>query len=174
METDGTVMAGSLSLISRVIYTFESMKQFLKYISSPFLPYLLLKWPSMFLNLDHLYMKLHEVCLVQGGEEEAYRMLIYLSVGSLLPYIESLDSWLYEGILHDPFNEMFFYGNKAVSINDAEFWEKSYRLRSPSYQKLDGDLSSVTHDANNRSLQLCPLFIREIAGKSFLLENRCS
>ncbi|GAB2291372.1 hypothetical protein Dimus_025630 [Dionaea muscipula] len=114
--------------------------------------------------LDHLYMKLHEVCLVQGGEEEAYRMLIYLFVGSLLPYIESLDSWLYEGILHDPFNEMFFYENKAVSINDAEFWEKSYLLRSLSYQKLDGDLSSVTHDANNRSLQLCPLFIRDIDG----------
>jgi len=27
-------------------------------------------------------------------------------VGSLLPYIESLDSWLFEGILDDPFGEV--------------------------------------------------------------------
>lgn len=36
-------------------------------------------------------------------------MLLFVFVGSLLPYIESLDSWLYEGTLDDPFNEVMFY-----------------------------------------------------------------
>ncbi|KAL0351957.1 UNVERIFIED_CONTAM: Gamma-tubulin complex component 5 [Sesamum calycinum] len=55
--------------------------------------------------LNHLYVKLNEVCLVQGGEEDAYRMLLYILVGSLLPYIESLDCWLFQGTLDDPFDE---------------------------------------------------------------------
>ncbi|XP_021732255.1 uncharacterized protein LOC110699027 isoform X5 [Chenopodium quinoa] len=55
--------------------------------------------------LDQLYKKLNETCLVQGGEEDAYRMLLYLFLGSLLPYIEILDSWIFEGILDDPYNE---------------------------------------------------------------------
>lgn len=113
--------------------------------------------------LDHLYKKLHEVCLVQGGEEEAYRLLLYLFVASLLPYIESLDSWLYEGILDDPFNEMFFYENKTVSISDAAFWEKSYLLRSFSHQKSDPGLSSAPHDRSITDLEACPIFIRDIA-----------
>ncbi|MCI25384.1 gamma-tubulin complex component 4, partial [Trifolium medium] len=52
--------------------------------------------------LDYLHKKLEEMCLVQGGEEEAYLMVLYMYVGSLLPYIEGLDSWLFDGILDDP------------------------------------------------------------------------
>lgn len=33
-------------------------------------------------------------------------MVLYMYVGSLLPYIEGLDSWLFEGILDDPFGEV--------------------------------------------------------------------
>ncbi|XP_071925269.1 uncharacterized protein [Coffea arabica] len=55
--------------------------------------------------LNQLYRKLDEVCLVQGGEEDAYRMLLYIFTGSLLPYVEGLDSWLFEGTLDDPFEE---------------------------------------------------------------------
>ncbi|GMH04061.1 hypothetical protein Nepgr_005900 [Nepenthes gracilis] len=113
--------------------------------------------------LDYLYQKLHEVCLVRCGEEEAYLMLLYLFVGSALPYIESLDSWLYDGILHDPYNEMFFYLNKEVSINDAEFWEQSFLLRFPSQPKLDTELSGVTSEKNNEDPHACPLFIKDIA-----------
>nr|XP_010940138.2 LOW QUALITY PROTEIN: gamma-tubulin complex component 5-like [Elaeis guineensis] len=76
--------------------------------------------------LDHLFQKLNEVCLVQGDKEEAYHMLLVLFVGSLLPYLEGLDSWLYDGTLDDPYNEMFFYANSAVSIDQPAFWEMSY------------------------------------------------
>ncbi|KAL2538053.1 Spc97/Spc98 family of spindle pole body (SBP) component [Forsythia ovata] len=86
--------------------------------------------------INHLYAKLNEVCLVQGGEEDAYRMLLYILLGSLLPYIEGLDSWLFEGTLDDPFEEIFFYANKEVAIDKAEFWEKSYLPRSAMSQKL--------------------------------------
>ncbi|KAL8172082.1 LOW QUALITY PROTEIN: hypothetical protein V2J09_023886 [Rumex salicifolius] len=113
--------------------------------------------------LDQLYKRLHEVCLVQGGEEDAYRMLLYLFVASLLPYIECLDSWLYEGILDDPFNEMFFYENKSVSISDAAFWEKSYLLRSFSPQKSDPGFSSASHDRSFTDSEACPKFIRDFA-----------
>lgn len=139
--------------------------------------------------LDHLYVKLNEVCLVQGGEEEAYHMLLYLLVGSVLPYIEGLDSWLYDGTLEDPFEELFFYANNAISIdhiNQAEFWEKSYLLRSRcrhsgtglSGTAIGNDGESMVNDNKRISdrepnltkknktttdLEVCPLFVKDIA-----------
>ncbi|KAG1366262.1 Gamma-tubulin complex component [Cocos nucifera] len=85
--------------------------------------------------LDYLFKKLNEVCLLQGDEEEAYHMLLMLFVGSLLPYLEGLDSWLYDGTLDDPYNEMFFYANSAVTIDQPAFWEMSYLLRSCRWKK---------------------------------------
>ncbi|GLT50023.1 hypothetical protein SLA2020_235370 [Shorea laevis] len=142
--------------------------------------------------LDYLYTKLDEACLVQGGEEEAYKMLVHTFVGSLLPYIEGLDSWLFEGTLDDPFEELFFYANKAISVDDAEFWEKSYLLKLAQYQKLKVELAAATDahlhvsmtkdkketserefistsipmkgkEPKNRDLLACPLFIKDIA-----------
>ncbi|KAK7410013.1 hypothetical protein VNO78_00477 [Psophocarpus tetragonolobus] len=95
--------------------------------------------------LDYLHKKLDEVCLVQGGEEEAYQMVLYMYVGSLLPYIEGLDSWLFEGSLDDPFGEMFFFTNKEASVDEAEFWEKSYLLRMLHHNKLDSKFSSTNY-----------------------------
>lgn len=108
--------------------------------------------------LDHLYKRLNEAYLMQGGEEEAYKMLLFLFVGSLLPYIQSLESWIYEGILDDPYNELFFYENKSVSISDTDFWEKSYLLRSLTHQKVDTGVSGVAPKD-----QVCPLFMKDIA-----------
>ncbi|KAM3341979.1 gamma-tubulin complex component 5 [Capsicum galapagoense] len=151
--------------------------------------------------LDYLYKKLTEVCLVQGGEEDAYRMILHAFVSSLLPYIEGLDSWLYEGILDDPFEEMFFRANKRIAVEESEFWEKSYLLRSA---KLDNgcvtdsllsikrtndvsrkelnDASGLTKEkeAKERDSDVCPLFIKEIArdiisaGKSLQLVQHTS
>ncbi|KAL2512973.1 Spc97/Spc98 family of spindle pole body (SBP) component [Abeliophyllum distichum] len=138
--------------------------------------------------INHLYAKLNEVCLVQGGEEDEYRMLLYILMGSLLPYIEGLDSWLFEGTLDDPFEEMFFYANKEIAIEKAEFWEKSYLPRSAISQKLHvldfaSDLLPSTKEkrnvsgresislsgiakekeANKNSFQLCPFFMKDTA-----------
>ncbi|XP_059432083.1 uncharacterized protein LOC132165504 isoform X2 [Corylus avellana] len=145
--------------------------------------------------LDYLYKKLDEVCLVQGGEEEAYQMLLHIFVGSLLPYIAGLDSWLFEGTLDDPFEEMFFYANRAISVDEAEFWEKSYLLRLVQFQKSGDELSTTTHatdrvpltndkkeisDWSIRNCQACPLFIKDIsksilsAGKSLQLVRHVS
>jgi hypothetical protein len=33
-------------------------------------------------------------------------MLLVIFVGSLLPYLRCLDSWLYDGILDDPYEEV--------------------------------------------------------------------
>lgn len=85
--------------------------------------------------LDHLFKKLNEVCLVQGGEEDAYHMLLAIFAESLLPYLEVLDTWLYEGILDDPYEEMFFYSNNTVSIDQPSFWETSYLLRQSTWSK---------------------------------------
>ncbi|OAY57168.1 gamma-tubulin complex component 5 isoform X1 [Manihot esculenta] len=132
--------------------------------------------------LDYLYKKLDEVCLVQGGEEEAYLMVLHILVGSLLPYIEGLDSWLFKGSLDDPFEEMFFYDNRGISVDESEFWEKSYHFRQVQSQKFDvvnsllnnkkeiGEKDSVSlsmsvkgKEQNNKELQVCPLFIKNIA-----------
>ncbi|XP_008452496.2 uncharacterized protein LOC103493512 isoform X1 [Cucumis melo] len=104
--------------------------------------------------LDNLYKKLDEVCLIQNGQvertvvEETYQMLLHIFVGSLLPYIEELDSWVFEGILDDPFEELFFYANEAVSVDEHDFWEKSYSLRS---LRLDGEINlSIKKETSER------------------------
>ncbi|XP_045823058.1 gamma-tubulin complex component 5 [Trifolium pratense] len=140
--------------------------------------------------LDYLHKKLEEMCLVQGGEEEAYLMVLYMYVGSLLPYIEGLDSWLFDGILDDPSDEMFFFANKEVSVAEAEFWEKSYLIKKLQHGKLDTELSSTDYagmPASNKKKEMgmrdsislsstiqgkeqiirdcpaCPLFIKDLA-----------
>ncbi|KAK1435405.1 hypothetical protein QVD17_01168 [Tagetes erecta] len=121
--------------------------------------------------LNHLYERLNDACLVQGGEEDSYRMLLYIFVGCLLPYIEVLDSWIFEGILDDPFEEMFFYANKAIAIDEAEFWEKSYLLRSTQQKKLgmaqvtqrNISVPSKIKGQTERDLVVCPLFFKDIA-----------
>ncbi|KAI4389907.1 hypothetical protein MLD38_002076 [Melastoma candidum] len=93
--------------------------------------------------LDSLYVRLDEACLVQGGQEEAYQVLLHLFVGSVLPYIQVLDSWLYQGILDDPFEELFFYANSNVSIKDADFWDRSYLLKTMKDARQGAQRSSV-------------------------------
>jgi gamma-tubulin complex component 5 len=114
--------------------------------------------------LNYLYKKLNEVCHVQGGEEDAFRMLLYIFVGSVLPYIQCIDSWLFEGILDDPFEEVFFYANKDIEVDESEFWEKSYLLRSTQYEnKGKQSVSGKGKVRTDRDLQVCPLFIKDIA-----------
>jgi hypothetical protein len=38
-------------------------------------------------------------------------MLLHIFAGSVLPYIEGLDSWLFEGTLDDPFEEVIVNKN---------------------------------------------------------------
>ncbi|RWR76055.1 gamma-tubulin complex component 5 [Cinnamomum micranthum f. kanehirae] len=139
--------------------------------------------------LDHLYTNLNEVCPVQGGEEEAYHMLLVVFIGCLLPYIEGLDSWLFDGTLDDPYEELFFYANDAIAIDQPAYWEKSYLLRVLRSQKLglgttpvaaDGEsmkndtrgtggrepilpLGSIKGKDQNDADIVCPLFIKDIA-----------
>ncbi|XVE68516.1 hypothetical protein DITRI_Ditri09bG0074300 [Diplodiscus trichospermus] len=142
--------------------------------------------------LDHLYLKLDEACLVQGGEGDLYQMLVHIFAGSLLPYIEGLNSWLFEGTLDDPFEEMFFYANREISVDESDFWEKSYLLRVAQNWKLKVDQSALTYtgecvpgmgnkketaekefvstsgsmkgkEQNNRGILVCPLFIKDMA-----------
>ncbi|KAL0878423.1 hypothetical protein Bca101_028129 [Brassica carinata] len=136
--------------------------------------------------LDFLYKKLDQVCLVQGGEVEGFHMLLQIFAGTLLPYIEGLDSWLFDGTLDDPFGELFFTANQSVSVNDAEFWEKSYMLMRVQGPKssvsslnekkgLSGTDSSSDKDKEQNNRVLCPLFLKDIsksivsAGKSLQL-----
>ncbi|MED6222329.1 hypothetical protein PIB30_063301 [Stylosanthes scabra] len=40
---------------------------------------------------------------------------------------------------------MFFFANKEVSVDEAEFWEKSYLLRMSHHSKLHGEFSSTNY-----------------------------
>ncbi|XP_051123651.1 uncharacterized protein LOC127246371 isoform X2 [Andrographis paniculata] len=138
--------------------------------------------------LNHIYLRLNEVCLVQEGEEDAYRMLLHIFVGTLLPYVENLDSWLFQGTLDDPFEEMFFVASKKIAIDEAEFWEKSCQPRSALSEKSSfadfvsqslpsgnekKDLTSrasislssgtIGKTENRKDFQHCPIFIKDIA-----------
>ncbi|XP_072987393.1 uncharacterized protein [Typha latifolia] len=99
--------------------------------------------------LNYLYKKLNEVCLVQGGEGDLYHMMLTMFTGSLLPYLQGLDSWLYDGILDDPYEEIFFYANGVVTIDQPSFWETSYPLRVGNKDVLDA--------------AVCPVFLNDIA-----------
>lgn len=71
--------------------------------------------------------------------------------------------------------QMFFYANTAVSVDKADFWEKSYLLRQVRCQILDvgraapsgaSDRASVVNDkkgVGQRESISCPLFIKDIA-----------
>ncbi|KAL6623488.1 hypothetical protein ACP70R_033367 [Stipagrostis hirtigluma subsp. patula] len=146
--------------------------------------------------LNHLFQKLNEVCLVEDGEGEPYHMLLVIFAGSLLPYLHCLDSWLYDGILDDPYEEMFFYANNAVTIDQPAFWEMSYMLRvrgsraDNSSKLTDGESIRNKESSNQESTTagaclkssnqgcvdlLCPVFLKDVAraivsaGKSFQL-----
>lgn len=85
-------------------------------------------------------------------------------------------------------SQLFFTANQSVSVNDAEFWEKSYLLtRVPGPKsfvtKLNQKKGMIVNDSNSVSDKgkdqnnrvLCPLFIKDIcksivsAGKSLQL-----
>uniref|UniRef100_A0A0D9X379 Gamma-tubulin complex component n=1 Tax=Leersia perrieri TaxID=77586 RepID=A0A0D9X379_9ORYZ len=154
--------------------------------------------------VNHLFKKLNEVCLVEDGEVvmknprlgKPYHMLLVIFAGSLLPYLQCLNSWLYDGILDDPYEEMFFYANKAITIDQPAFWEMSYVLRvrgsradSPS-TLADSEFIRKKESSNQETTAagtfmksknqgcadiLCPVFLKDIArailsaGKSFQL-----
>uniref|UniRef100_A0A1D1XQE2 Gamma-tubulin complex component n=1 Tax=Anthurium amnicola TaxID=1678845 RepID=A0A1D1XQE2_9ARAE len=117
-------------------------------------------------------------------KDEAYHMLLVIFVGSLLPYLEGLDSWLYDGVLDDPFDELFFYANKAVTIDQPAFWDKSYLLKlwrsrssaDTSSGPGDGDYTMLVKgrrgqkehplrgkDHNDLDGVVCPVFLKDIA-----------
>lgn len=64
----------------------------------------------------------------------------------LLPkfYIDAccLDAVLILGLIFSL--QMFFFANKDVSVDEAEFWEKSYLLRLLQYSKLDDDYFTIS------------------------------
>nr|CAD1841758.1 unnamed protein product [Ananas comosus var. bracteatus] len=134
--------------------------------------------------LNHLFKKLNEDCLVQG---DSYHMLLAIFTGSLLPYLHGLDSWLYDGILDDPCEEMFFYKNVAVSIDQPAFWETSYLLRTSRLENLissggslirtgiESNIKIETSNQDDMDIAICPIFLNDIgkaivsAGKSLQL-----
>lgn len=117
-------------------------------------------------------------------------MLLALFVGSLLPCLEGLDSWLYDGTLDDPYEEMFFHANSAVTIDQPAFWEMSYLLRScrwktsrssgvlissevestVQFKRETGDRDSICISSTPKGRNLddmdvvaCPVFLKDIA-----------
>lgn len=45
--------------------------------------------------------------------------------------------------------QMFFFANKEISVDEAEFWEKSYLLRILQHSKLDADFASTNYISNS-------------------------
>eukprot|EP00250_Pteridium_aquilinum_P014873 c22252_g1_i2 orf=130-3138(+) len=93
--------------------------------------------------LSFLYKKMSEYCLLQDGEEEPYGTLLMLFAGTLKPLLDSLNAWLHEGFLDDPFGELFFYANNSVAIEDAAFWQNGFCFRYFKPQKNDGEIDKL-------------------------------
>lgn len=66
-------------------------------------------------------------------------MLLHIFVGSLLPYIEGLDSWLFEGSLDDPFEEVIVIKNLFYikKLRRVLSWICGHLKRSSILSKID-------------------------------------
>ncbi|GAQ81443.1 Spc97 / Spc98 family of spindle pole body component [Klebsormidium nitens] len=79
--------------------------------------------------LSVLYQLMGQHCLLEDGEEAAYRTVLSLFLASLQPMLTALNAWLEEGILQDAANELFICANPAVPIEDSAFWLLGHSLR---------------------------------------------
>ncbi|XP_044734773.1 gamma-tubulin complex component 2-like isoform X2 [Chrysoperla carnea] len=78
---------------------------------------------------------LHELSNGYLADAQAYKLCSFLLERASQPYMKMLGTWIYTGIINDPFKEFLVEDNQLVSKSEEptayadDFWEKRYSIR---------------------------------------------
>lgn len=104
---------GELSLLSRLVYQASSQR---------------------LVGVGVLNM-LHLLILENAGSDSAHSLLTRLMRGASAPYFRSLESWIYEGIVNDPYAEFMVVQDNGLHKESltydlsSTYWQGHYTLR---------------------------------------------
>ncbi|XP_055538248.1 gamma-tubulin complex component 2 homolog isoform X2 [Wyeomyia smithii] len=74
---------------------------------------------------------LHDKITSTTGDEKSQKVLIHLLEMAAVPYMEMLQLWILDGVIHDTRRE-FLIEHNAMDLNENElmdYWEKQYTIR---------------------------------------------
>ncbi|XP_065082162.1 gamma-tubulin complex component 2 homolog isoform X2 [Ochlerotatus camptorhynchus] len=74
---------------------------------------------------------LHDKITSTMGDEKSQKVLIHLIEMAAVPYMEMLQLWIFNGVIHDPRKE-FLIEHHEMDLNENElmdYWEKQYTIR---------------------------------------------
>ena len=83
-----------------------------------------------------MYAFTHKGCLLDQGDEKLRELHYFLFKTAATPFIQMLQLWLFEGELHDPYNEFMVQEDKSLSKEglehdfNSQYWEERYTLRT--------------------------------------------
>lgn len=63
------------------------------------------------------------------SDKSANELFLFLLQKSSVPYWEMLKSWIYKGVLKDPYGEFLVEENRTVLGSSETYWDKKYTLR---------------------------------------------
>ncbi|CAF0999098.1 unnamed protein product, partial [Didymodactylos carnosus] len=92
---------------------------------------------------------LHEQTQNSSGYKQTYDTCYYLAKSAFKPYLTMLETWIYKGIIHDPYNEFMVTENKDVQKENLEndfndkYWGKRYVLNRNNTPRLLESMSEM-------------------------------
>ncbi|XP_058800560.1 gamma-tubulin complex component 2-like isoform X2 [Phymastichus coffea] len=79
---------------------------------------------------------LHEQINNMSGEAKCKELCLFLIKAASVPYMQTLEKWVYKGVICDPYHEFFVEDNELIQREElpmdysADYWEKRYTMRS--------------------------------------------
>jgi gamma-tubulin complex component 2 len=62
-----------------------------------------------------------------GRNQQTQELLFFLQTKAAVPFFEMLESWIYKGIIHDPYGEFFVQEHGEVQKEDLnEYYDHKY------------------------------------------------
>ncbi|XP_014224531.1 gamma-tubulin complex component 2-like isoform X1 [Trichogramma pretiosum] len=78
---------------------------------------------------------LHEQINNMSGEAKCKELCLFLIKAASVPYMQTLEKWVYKGVIYDPYQEFFVEDNELIQKEElpmdysADYWEKRYSMR---------------------------------------------
>lgn len=79
---------------------------------------------------------LHEQANNISGEAKSKELCLSLIQAASVPYMQTLEKWVYKGVICDPYHEFLVEDNELIQREElpvdysADYWEKRYTMRS--------------------------------------------
>ncbi|XP_015599336.1 gamma-tubulin complex component 2 isoform X2 [Cephus cinctus] len=78
---------------------------------------------------------LHEQVNNMSGEAKSKELCLFLIRAASIPYMQTLEKWVYKGVICDPYQEFLVEDNELIQREElpmdysADYWEKRYTMR---------------------------------------------